>query len=51
MELDAGTQFYLLEFSKITKTGVINNPFVTIEWPRIQIPQAIASNLLDESFK
>ena len=38
MELDAGTQLFLLEFSKITKTGGINKPFVTIEWPGIHIP-------------
>ena len=51
VELDAGTQLYLLEFSKITKTGGTNNLFVTIEWLGIQIPQAIANNLFDKSLK
>ena len=51
VELDASTQLYLLEFNMITKTGGINSPFVTIEWPGIQIPQIIANNLLDKSLK
>jgi hypothetical protein len=50
-ELDSRTQLYLLEFSKITKTWGVNSPFVTIEWPGIQIPQAIVNNLLDKFFK
>jgi len=38
---------YLLEFYKIIKIGGTNNSYACIEWPRIQIPQAILS-LLDE---
>ena len=38
----------LLELYKIVKIGGIdNNPYACIEWPGIQIPQAILS-LLDE---
>jgi len=51
VELDMGTQLYLFEFSKITKTRGINNPSVTMEWPGIHIPQAIANNLLDKFLK
>ena len=51
VELNTGVQLYLFEFSKITKTGGINNPFVNIEWPGIQIPHAIASNLIDNLLK
>jgi hypothetical protein len=38
---------YLFEFYKIVKIGGTNSPYACIEWPRIQIPQAILS-LLDE---
>ena len=38
VELNAADRLYLFEFSKITKTGGINIPFVTMEWPGIQIP-------------
>ena len=38
---------YLFEFYKIVKIGGINSPYASIEWPGIQIPQAILS-LLDE---
>ena len=31
VELDAETQLYLFKFSKITQTGGVNNPFVTME--------------------
>jgi hypothetical protein len=51
LELDAGTQLFMFEFNRITKTGGINNPFVTIELPGIQIPQTIINNLLDKSLK
>ena len=51
VELNASYQLYLFEFSKITKIGGINNPFVTMEWPGIQITQAIASNLIDKFLK
>jgi hypothetical protein len=29
VELEAGARLYLFEFSKITKTGGVNGPFVT----------------------
>ncbi len=51
VDLDAGIQLYLFELIWITKTGWINNPFVTMEWPWIQIPQAIVSNLTDKLLK
>jgi hypothetical protein len=35
-----------MEFYKIVKIGGINNPFASMEWPGIQIPEAILS-LLD----
>ena len=35
-----------MEFYKIVKIGGINSPFACMEWPKIQIPQAILS-LLD----
>ena len=38
MELDAGTQLFLFEFIRSTKTVGINNPSVTIEWLGIKIP-------------
>jgi hypothetical protein len=33
--------------TRSSRKGVINSPYTCIEWPRIQIPQAILS-LLDE---
>ena len=48
-ELDARTQLFLFELSITTPAGGGNKPFVTIEWPGIQIPQKIISNLLDNS--
>ncbi len=36
---------YLFEFYKIVKIGGINIPCACIEWPRIQIPQAVLSVL------
>ena len=36
-----------MEFYKIVKIGGINNPVACMEWPGIQIPQAILS-LLDK---
>jgi len=38
VELNVADRLYLFEFSKITRTGGINNPFVTMEWLGIQIP-------------
>jgi hypothetical protein len=35
VELNMGVQLYLFEFSKITKTGGVNSPFVAMEWPGI----------------
>ena len=40
VDLDNKTLLYLFEFSRINKTGGINNPYATIEWPGLQIPQA-----------
>ena len=38
---------YLFEFDKIVKIGGIHSPYACIEWPGIQIPQAILG-LLEE---
>ena len=43
--LDTLNPLYLLEFYKIVKIGGIRSPYACIEWPRIQIPQAILSML------
>ncbi len=45
VELDSKTTMFMFEFNIINKTGGINNPYATIEWHGIQIPQAIISNL------
>ena len=45
-EMDSHTLLYLLEFCRITKISMPNNPYACAEWPGIQIPQAILS-LLD----
>ena len=46
IELDPQILLYLMEFYKMVKIRRINNPFLCMEWPGIQIPQAILS-LLD----
>jgi len=51
VELDAKTHLYSLKFSRIAKIEGINNPFATIEWPEIQIPHALISNLFDKTLK
>jgi hypothetical protein len=51
VELDARTELYLFEFSKITKTGGLNNPYATVEWPGIQILQPIINNLNEKPLK
>ena len=45
--MDTLHTLYLFEFFKIVKIGGSNNPYACIEWPGIQIPQAILS-LLEE---
>jgi hypothetical protein len=45
VELEPQLLLYKMEFYKIVKIGGINNPFACVEWPGIQIPQAIL-NLL-----
>ena len=44
--MDPQIMLYLMESYKIVKIGGINCPFASMEWPGIQIPQAILS-LLD----
>jgi len=51
MGQDSKTILHIFEFSRISKTGGINNPYATIEWHGIQIPQAIISNLDDKPLK
>ena len=51
VDLDSRTLLYLFEFSGISKTGGINNPYATIEWSGIQIPQAIISKLDEKPLK
>ena len=43
VDLDALHVLYLFEFYKIVKIGGINSPYTCIDWPGIQIPQAIIS--------
>ena len=45
IELEPHLLLYLMEFYKIVKIGGINNPFASMEWPGIQIPQSILSYL------
>ena len=45
--LDTLNTLYIFEFYKIVKIGGIHSPYACIEWPGIQIPQAILS-LLEE---
>ncbi len=51
MDLDNKTLLYLFEFSWINKTRGINSPYAIIEWPGIQIPLAIISNLDEKPLK
>jgi hypothetical protein len=51
VDLDIRTLLYLFEFSRINKTGGINNPYATIERHGIQIPHAIISNLDEKRLK
>ncbi len=39
---------YLVEFYRIFKVGGIASPYATIEWPCVQIPQAITAILQDK---
>ena len=45
IEMEPQLLLYLMESYKIVKIGGINNPFACMEWPMIQIPQAILSLL------
>ena len=38
---------YLMEFIRIYKVGDINSPYASMEWPGIQIPQAISAMLTE----
>ena len=51
VELDVRTELYLFEVNKITKTGRLNIPYATVEWPGIKIPQAIINNLSEKPLK
>ena len=51
VDLDNKALLYLFEFIRISKTGRINNPYATVEWHGIQIPQAIISNLDEKPLK
>ena len=51
VDLDNKTLLYLFEFSRINKTGGINIPYATIEWPGIQILQAVILNLDEKPLK
>ena len=41
----------LFEFYRIFKVGEIASPYATIEWPRVQIPQALTTILQDKAIK
>ena len=51
VDMDNRTLLYLFEFGRINKTGGINNPYATIEWSGIQIPQTIISKLDEKPLK
>jgi hypothetical protein len=51
VDLDTRTLLYLFELSMINKTRGINIPYATIEWPGIQITQAIISNVNEKPLK
>ena len=36
---------YLLEYNIIYKVGGVSNPYASMEWPRIHIPQVISTML------
>ena len=38
---------YLVDFSRIYKVGGISSPYASMEWPGIQIPQAISAMLME----
>ncbi len=44
--MDPQHLLYLFEYYKISKVGGANKPYACMQWPGIQIPQAII-NLLD----
>ena len=46
VELGPQHTLYLFEYYKISKVGGANSPYACMQWPGIQIPQAII-NLLD----
>ena len=45
IELNNRNLLYLLEYSRIYKVGDVSNPYAIMEWPWIQIPQAISTML------
>ncbi len=38
---------YFVEFNRIYKVGGVSNPYDNMEWPGIQIPQAISTMLTE----
>ena len=48
VELHSPELMYLFEFYRIFKIGGTTSPYVSIEWPWIQIPMAIKSLLQDK---
>ena len=51
ISLSSADTLYLFEFYMIFKVGGISSPYATIEWPRVQIPQALTSILQDKGIK
>ena len=51
ISLSPADALYLFEFYKIFKVGGIASPYATIEWPGVQIPQALIAILQDKGIK
>lgn len=51
IELKNNNLLCLVEFSRIYKGGGVSNPYANMEWPGIQIPQAISAMLTETGLK
>jgi hypothetical protein len=49
--LSPSKSLYLFELSKIHKVGGIASPYASLEWPGVQIPQALTTNLQHKGVK
>jgi hypothetical protein len=51
ISLSSADTLYLFEFYMIFKVGGTASPYATIEWPGVQIPQALTTILKDKGIK